>query len=178
MEEQHTPVQEAPREEVVAVPKKKSSVGKIIALIFGSLLVCCFVAGFLIYSVWNGVQNGPQATSVKMVWQALDTGDEATVKKYSDELVYSDLVEANEEGIRSIDIIKGSNIRITIANVSVDIDAGTAEVYYVLTADKNQDVLSAVNYATLKKVGETWIVTYLGSKEAPTDTSDTSLDEY
>jgi len=165
------PVESKAPIETKSTPKKKNNTGKIVGIVVGVILLLCSTVGLGFYLLFSSIQNGPQATAVRNMWEGLDTANEQLVRENTSETVFTALYFKDDTGVSAANIIKGSILTVKVSNVSTQ-NGKTAEVYYTINAEENSKIINAINYAELEKVNEKWIVTYYGTKEPPASTFD------
>lgn len=172
-----TPVVKA---EETPAKKKKSPVLTIVLVIVGLLVACCACGAFGFYYLYNSVQNGPQATALKELYTALSDAKPTQAQAVVDTQLFADLYRKNANGETMADQFLGNVVKVVITNVSVENDF--AKLEYKMIVTRNQSLFDTLNYAELRKVGEKWVVVYIGDKAdqattvAPTAT--TSLYDY
>jgi hypothetical protein len=156
--------------------KKKSPVMTIILVIVGLLVACCACGAFGFYYLYNSVQNGPQATALKEMYTALSDAKPTQVQAVADTQLFADLYKKNANGEAMADQFLGNVVKIVITNVSVENDY--AKIEYTMLVNRNQSLFTSLNYAELKKVGEKWIVVYIGDKADQTETPTQTTDDF
>lgn len=156
--------------------KKKSPVLTIILVIVGLLVACCACGAFGFYYLYNSVQNGPQATALKELYTGLSDAKPTQVQAVADTQLFADLYKKNSAGETMADQFLGNVVKVVITNVKVE--NSTATIEYTMLVTRNQDLFNTLNYAELKKVGEKWIVVYIGDKADQTTTPTQTDDDF
>jgi len=154
-----TPIVKA---EETPAKKKKNPIVTILLVVVGLAILCCACAAGGFYFLYNSMQNGPQATALKTLYTSLSDEKVNEVKAVADTQLFADLYRKNTDGESLADQFMGNVVKIIITNVSVEND--TAKLEYTMIVARNQDLFSDLNYAELRKVGDQWIVTYIGDK--------------
>jgi len=144
------------------VKKKKNPVLAILLIILGLIVLCCAVGAGGFYYLYNSVQNGPQATALKTLYTSLSEEKANDAKAVADTQLFADLYRENTSGESLADQFVGNVVKVVITNVSVE--NNSAKIEYTMIVARNQDLFSNLNYAELRKVGDQWIVTYIGDK--------------
>ena len=154
--------------------KKKNPIVIILMVLFGLVALCavCGVGGFLLLS--KAVQNSPQAVAVKNFYTALDNDDKLAVKNLTTDTLYKDLYAPAGNGDTLANLFKNNVDKVTVTSVGDTNGTGTVE--FSLKVTTIQALLGKINYAELQKVGEVWIITYIGPKSDSSATPTEAID--
>lgn len=156
--------------------KKKNPVIVILIVLVGLAVLCCSCAVGGIFALNYGMQKTPQAVAVKALFTAMSEDDKDTVKLVSTSRLYDDLyAPLNNNGDTLASLFKNNITDISIS--SVNIENSSASVEFKLK-QKVEEVTN-LEYAELEKIGDKWIVSYIGPKadSSTQEDSDTNWTE-
>jgi hypothetical protein len=152
-------------EQTVTPPKKKANVALVvIGVLFGIGALCAVCGGIAAFTLYKGIQNGEQATTLKSLFTALNEGDKAKVITVSGEELATDLFADGENGTSLASMMKGSYTSMTITSVNVENDKATIE-FTIKGTGTNKSLIESITYAELQKDDSGWFVTYFGQKD-------------
>lgn len=153
--------------------KKKNPVLVIIMVLVGLAVLCCSCAIGGIFALNYGMQKTPQAVALKTLFTSLSEDDKEGVRSVATSRLYDDLYEPfNNNGDTLASLFKNNITDVRVS--SVNIENSSARVEFKL--EQKVEEITNLEYAKLEKIGDKWVVSYIGPKPDSSNEQESETD--